>query len=157
MPEAKEKVAEERKAPERKSYTVADGAEITAINNGEVVTRKGGESIDLTNEQAEAFADKLDMKEEDERPTPASVIVGEEIGNRSTIVEAAADAAAAEGLGKEDRAKAEESDETNTAGGAAVSAGGQQAGAGAAPAQQAAATAQATKPVAEAPAPAKPK
>lgn len=151
MPEADKK--EERKAPETKAYKVAEGAEIIVIDKGESFPRRAGEEVNLTAEQAEAFKDKLDLKEEDERPTPQTVIVGEEIGNRSTIVEAAADAAAAAGLGKEEH-KGAESDEKNTMGGGEAGAAGQQAGAGAAPAQKAAAEAQATKPVAEA---AKPK
>jgi hypothetical protein len=124
-----------------KTYKVADGHEISVVDRGERVVRKGGEKVQLTESQAVAFSDKL----EGETPTetdPASVVVGEEVGNRATIVEAAADAAAASDLGKEER-KSQPSDETNTASGASTTAASQQAGAGVNPAQKAAAATQA--------------
>lgn len=89
-------MADEKKAPETKSYTLKDGAEITVIENGESKTYRGSgdsTSINLTEDQASAFSDKLEGASDPETANTRNaqtILVGAETAGRATINEGSA-------------------------------------------------------------------
>jgi len=127
---------EEPKAPETNNYLLTEGAEIIVLEKRNMVTKKGDgkTTCALTNEQAIAFRDKLvtDGKEGADiaKLSKITFVVGEETGGRPTIVEGAADAATAEGLGKDEPRGDQVKDESTVepAGGAGTTGSQQAAG-----------------------------
>jgi hypothetical protein len=92
-------------APKTKPYCLKEGAEIEVIHEGEFKNFTGVEDgsvqVHLTEEQAKAFADKLDLKADPQAvnmKNATTLVVGEETGGATTITEAAAQAGLAEGL-----------------------------------------------------------
>ena len=98
-----------------KSYVLKDGATIDVIVRGEAQslkgTAKGDVTVDLTEEQAAAFNDKLAGEIDPQARNMANattIIVGEETGGAATITEAAALAGQAEGIESKDVDKPED-------------------------------------------------
>jgi hypothetical protein len=97
-------------ARKTKSYIVKKGLEITHIKDGEhqTVTGDGSATVDLTEEQAVAFGDKLEGEADETTQTERNmrnaqtIVVGEETGGAATINEAAAAAGQAQGINSED-------------------------------------------------------
>jgi hypothetical protein len=95
-------------APKTKEYALKEGAELTTIVEGEHKTLRGvnGGSITvhLTEDQAKAFQDKLDMNitpQARNMKEATTLVVGEQTGGAATIPEAAAQAGLAEGISGE--------------------------------------------------------
>jgi hypothetical protein len=92
-------------APKTKDYVLREGASLNTIENGEHITRTGdadgNATVHLTEDQALAFSDKLDLKatpQERNMRNATTMVIGEHTGGAATISEGAALAGRAEGI-----------------------------------------------------------